>query len=241
MRTLVGIPCLYGAAHTEEAIKSIVNHPYVDLLLIDNGAEQSVKDVLMKYAIEKDNVLIIHNPENVYVNPAWNQIMKTFLEKDEWDTCVIMNSDLIMNKKWKEVIDYQITKYKNRVCLPTITDDKKSEYFYVDVDMNGTVVPGGVPGVFIVLTKEQVKAVYPIPEDIKVWFGDNWIYDILRGMGFETTVMSNLLCYHYWSQNVSKVVGISKLIEEDKLQWEKSVSLQLPVHIERLKKFNHTE
>ena len=48
-KILIGIPCLFGAWHTKEAIESVVNYPDVTLLLIDNGAEESVKNVIANY------------------------------------------------------------------------------------------------------------------------------------------------------------------------------------------------
>lgn len=53
MRYLIGIPCLYGEGHTREAIDSVVNNPNVDLLLIDNGAEKPVHDLINYYESHK--------------------------------------------------------------------------------------------------------------------------------------------------------------------------------------------
>jgi hypothetical protein len=79
----------------------------------------------------------------------------------------------------------------------------------------------GTPGVLICLNKTHANLVYPIPETLKVWFGDNWIYDGLRGVGYKTIIVNNLITYHSGSQNVSKVKGISEIIEQDKIEWEK--------------------
>ena len=63
----------------------------------------------------------------------------------------------------------------------------------------------------------MIELIYPIPETLKVWFVDNWIFDGLRKLGYKTLVLKNLLTYHSWSQTVSKVKGISEIIEQDKL------------------------
>jgi hypothetical protein len=54
-----------------------------------------------------------------------------------------------------------------------------------------------------------------------VWFGDNYIFDLLRGCGFDTTIAPNLLSIHYagGSQSVQKTPDISAIIEADKVQW----------------------
>jgi len=217
MKCLVGIPCLYGPGHTKEAIESVANKKDTAVLLIDNGAERSVKELINNYA-KKENVIVISNPENIYVNPAWNQIINCFLDS-EFDYLMIMNSDLTLHDKWKEVIDKHFES-NNSVPVPIISNNK--EALSQKLQDGGTIeVFEGTPGVLIVLNKEQAKFIYPIPETIKVWFGDNWIYEGLRRAGHKTVVLTNLISYHSASQNVSRVEGISKIIEKDKVEWEK--------------------
>jgi hypothetical protein len=217
MRYLVGIPCLYGAEHCKEAIESVVHEPNVDVLLIDNGAEQRVKELFTRYQAKK-NVTIIRNEVNIYVNPAWNQIISHFL-KSNYDYLLIMNSDLILQKDWNKVLDYYFSEYPNIIPIPTIGNDSKMGE--VSLNFDYIEVSGGTPGVLIILNKKHAELIYPIPETLKVWFGDNWIYEGLRKLGYKTLVLKNLLSYHSWSYTVSRVKGISEIIEQDKIEWEK--------------------
>jgi hypothetical protein len=41
----------------------------------------------------------------------------------------------------------------------------------------------------------------------------------LRGIGYKTYVLDNLVAYHYGSQNVRRLPGISEMIERDKENW----------------------
>lgn len=205
MKCLIGIPCLFGSVHTKAAIDSVINQSNV--LLIDNGAEKSVRSVIDSFDCHK-----IHNKSNLYVNQAWNQILDFFLKHD-YDILVIMNSDIIMNKGWIDVLSKVP---EGTIAVPNLGSATE------DIDVNQ-----GTPGVFIHLTKKQANIVYPITDCIKVWFGDNWIYGILRSLGYKTVVYHKLKAIHYHngSQNVSRVNGISEIIEEDKRMWaEKGVS-----------------
>lgn len=199
MTILCGIPCLFGPVHTKESIDSVIKE--AEVLLIDNGAEQSVKDVISGYNCHK-----IYNKENIFVNPAWNQIIEFFLKNDYYDSLAIMNSDIIMEKGWSDVI-----KKADAMAIPNLGDATE------DIEVHS-----GTPGVFIHLNRKQAEIIYPIPDCIKVWFGDNWIYEILRALGYKTVVHHELKASHYHngSQNVSRVKGISEIIEEDKRQWE---------------------
>ena len=216
MRILIAIPFLFGAEHSKLCIESVINSE-CDLLLIDNGAEQSVKNVLNFYH-SRSNVHIISNQENIFVNPAWNQAMEFFLSLD-YDRLIIMNSDLIMHPNWFEVLKNRLVEFPDEITLPIIADNilqyATCEY------QSGMEVASGTPGVFISLNKKQVEIVYPIHSEIKIWFGDNWILDSLRGLGFKTVIAPNLFAYHYYngSQSVSKLNGISEMIEQDKKNW----------------------
>jgi hypothetical protein len=99
--------------------------------------------------------------------------------------------------------------------------EKNKDAVNIDLQEGNTInyVNSGTAGVFIVMSRKMAEIIYPIPEYIKVWFGDNWIYDTLRGLGYRTAVCSDLKAFHYWSKNVSIVKGISQLIEQDKEVW----------------------
>lgn len=223
MKMLIGIPCLYGYAHTEDAIKSVVFHPDVHLLLIDNGAESDIKRLIKDYA-SLGNVTVIHNPENVYVNPAWNQIIKFFLD-GEFDLLGIMNSDLTMQFNWADSLRNLYEKFgDDYTYVPVIKPDRDDIKIRVNTSEFNIFTVASAPGIFITLNRKQAERIYPIPEDCKVWFGDDWIYGILRGLGGKTAVASNLIAYHGVSQTVQRVEGIDKVIEKDKIAWHNTVA-----------------
>jgi hypothetical protein len=220
MRILIAIPCLFGAEHTKLAIQSVVNSD-VDLLLIDNGAANDVKAVI--YSFEpRSNVWVIRNKENIYVNPAWNQIMEYF-NSGHWSHLILMNSDLIMGAGWKDCVENFLQQYPQASPVPNQSNELEGEVPLYE----------GIAGVFVVLSRYQVGLVYPIPNEIKVWFGDNWIYDIIRAHGFSVVVHGKLMATHYHngSQNVSRVPGISEIIEADKVAWQEIV---LPLMKEKI-------
>jgi GT2 family glycosyltransferase len=230
MKVLLSIPCLYGAAHTKEAILSVINSG-VDLLLIDNGADADVKSVLNWYDVNYANVSVIRNPTNIYVNPAWNQALSYFLEHREYTHLILMNSDLILDKDWLMNIRSWLANNPNDICLPTITEGRSG----CNDEQKGTVVNEGTPGVFIMINREHVKIVNPIPKEIVLWFGDNFIFSVLRELGYNTVILNNLCAYHYWSANVSKLPEASVLIEKDKVAWAEVVEPMMQRKIQYFK------
>lgn len=220
-KILVGIPCYLGVGHTIEAIESAKSENS-SILIIDNNSEQGIKDYIQYRYRNGDGInFYVHtNEKNEYVNPAWNTCMEFFLEHKEYDVLCIMNSDLILPPKWDKALDlFYDFMPNNAIPVGTTIDNKEkiSECDLTKVEVNA--VDGGIAGIFICLTRKQCEAVYPIPHYIKVWWGDNWIYEVLRMLGHKTFIYDNLKLYHAVSQNVSKTEGISALIEIDREMW----------------------
>lgn len=216
---LIGIPCLHGVDHTREAIESAVNDD-ADVLVIDNGADEGVKKVIYSFG---DQIKVIRNEKNVFVNPAWNQVIEYFLN-GEYQNLVIMNSDAIIPSSWCLELDKFYARYFQDIPVPHIQLDKRFAWNDQDPAKSVLAEPlvDGIAGICICLTRQQVKWIYPIPDGIKVWFGDNWIYETLRQVGCKTWKLHNLEVYHAVSQNVSIAHGVYDQIEIDKAWWEEN-------------------
>lgn len=197
-KILVGIPVLSGAEHTKLAIDSVVSQ--ADVLVIDNNSDYQTKLVLLR-----EDIGLVENDTNEYVNPSWNTILRTFLLTD-YETLIIMNSDLIMQPRWSEKLD------PFQICIPTDGSHAKD-----------VVVTEGTPGVFIHLSRRMAEIAYPIPAYIKIWFGDLFIFSVLRKLGYKTVVKAGLVGLHYngGSQSVNIVPDKVAIIEVDKIEWDK--------------------
>lgn len=218
-RYLVGIPCLHGVEHTREAIESAF-HFQSDVLVIDNGASEGVKGIIKSFG---DRIKVIVNEKNIYVNPAWNQILKHFMHNMQYTHVVIFNSDAILPPNWPAQLDKFYKRYGGLgIPVPYETQDKR--FAWQEQDINSPLqcieIKDGIRGTCIILTRQQVNWVYPIPDEIKVWFGDNWIYDGLRRLDFSTYLIDNIIVYHALSQNVSICPDAIEEIEGDKAWWE---------------------
>ncbi len=216
-RYLVGIPVLHGIDHTREAIESSI-HEQSEVLVIDNGSDDGVKAVINGFA---DSIEVIKNETNIYVNPAWNQILEYFFKNDEYTHVVLFNSDAVLPPNWPLEFDKFYRYFDWAIPVPREVLDKRFAWQEQDVSRMPSCreIEKGIRGICIVLTKEQARKIYPIPEGIKVWFGDNWIYDILRVLGHNTMLFENVMVYHALSQNVSIVPDAIAQIEKDKEYW----------------------
>jgi|ERR1700723_693419 len=215
-RLLTGIPVLYNGETFRKSIESVVNE--CDVLIIDNNSTHDVKLVIDEYD-KRPNVFVIRNKENNFVVAAWNQILQFFL-KWNYENLIIMNSDLILNQGWSNHLENGVS------CVINDGSEKQDKEVF-----------SGTPGIYVNLNVEMAKAVYPVPNDIKLWFSDDWIYTIIRELGYKTIVKHKLIGLHYCggSQSIAILPNKSETIEADKVAWAEVVEPLMWERINKLK------
>lgn len=217
MKILCGIPVLYNGTTCLKAFESVIDE--ADLLIIDNGSDPDVKQAIKTFQ-DKYICSVIGFEKNIFVNAAWNCILREFIGSD-FDQLVIMNSDLIMQPGWSKQLEDGII---GLPCDGTLKADEE--------------VFRGSPGIFLQMNKKMAEMVYPIPEQIKLWYGDEYILTILREMGYKTIVKHKLvgLHFHGGSQSIAILPNKSEMIEADKVSWETIVEPLMQKKISELKK-----
>lgn len=222
MKPLIVIPAVKNAHVTREAIDSVINHP-VDIILCANGADYDVLELMHQYKVAfPHKVSVWIEPTNIGVNPIWNKFVKHFLNTD-YTHIGIMNSDIILQHQWLEYLEECdcCADMTDTVIIPVEVDKDKVKESIDICGVHVQLVTEGTNGIFIWLTKEQARIAFPIPEDIKIWFGDNWIHEKLRRAGHPTVIHHNFRAFHQGSVTIQSVGGVSELIEQDKVAWEK--------------------
>lgn len=207
MRIITIIPVLHDAVWTKLCLDKIKS----DIIIIDNGADEHVKAVIEEYPK-------IINKENIFVNPAWNQALCYFMASN-YDLMALICSDVVMMDGWE---DFVLRFFDGQLMIPTVINGipEKMEDLLIMDDTNAEV--NEAAGLFFVFNKKMARIVYPIPETIKIWFGDNWIIKRLKAKGCEVRQYKNLYCMHGNSRSLAPMFeeGI-KIIEQDKIEWMK--------------------
>lgn len=163
----VVIPTLWKSNRIGKLLFDLIKCEFVDeIILIDNAGK------FFEYFEGLDKVKLVQVEENTYVNPAWNLGIK--IAKN--NSIALLNDDInfdpnIFGLITKDVLNhYGIIgmgegNYKGEV------DEERGPY--LDVWKSGINDWGW--GCFIMLDK---KNWIDIPNDIKIWYGDNIIKDI---------------------------------------------------------------
>lgn len=233
-KILVAIPIIVNSDVAREAINQVVLNLNVTVLLCSNGGGPEIEQLLNEFK-HLPNVITWIYEKNIYVNPVWNKFLDFFIQSSQWDRLMILNSDLTLQKDWLQVLEKRWLDNPNDILVPMVTDDKTK--MFEDIHIEGgsaQQVYEGVPGICLTLNKKQASAVYPIPEEVKVWFGDNWILGIMTALGEKIFVLDNFLAYHHHSTSVQAVEGVYEIIEQDKLAWDISGRHKMKNRVEEL-------
>lgn len=199
---MVGIPVIYCEECVKLCLESLSGQDS-HVFIVDNNSTNEIKKMIEPYPK-------LVNDCNVYVNPAWNQIMKYFLDSN-YEKLIILNSDMILDSDVIEKINAINIDEDLSIVLPNVGDH--------DINEGILEIEWGYPGIMIVLTRKMASLVYPIPESLKIWFGDDWIYRRLIKNGYKLRIYYEIKASHAGSRSIVSLKEASQIIEQDKLNW----------------------
>lgn len=190
-KIMLGVPCFAeDYAPLIQALKSF-QQPDVDVVAVDNGGSLDVKRALEEMARD---ITVIRNERNVYVNPAWNQLADKFLASNS-EILVLANADLAVAPGWAASLLMRHEQTK---------ENGKQEFWWGHFGHLGSKPPSSEEadaasqcscGSFFALTKVAVKICFPIPGELLIWYGDNWIVTKLTRARYRGVTLRNVFCW----------------------------------------------
>ncbi len=158
------IPTLWKSNRIGKLLFDLIKCEFVDeIILIDNAGK------FFEHFEGLDKVKLVQVEENIYVNPAWNLGVK--LAKN--NSIAILNDDINFDPNIFEVITEDVLSQYGIIGMgegnyKTPIDEERGPY--IDMWKPGVNDWGG--GCFIIFDK---KNWIDIPDNIKIWYGDNFI------------------------------------------------------------------
>lgn len=161
------IPTLWKSNRISKLLFDLIKCEFVDeIILIDNAGK------FFEYFEGLDKVKLVQVKENIYVNPAWNLGIE--LAKNE---CIaLVNDDINFDPNIFGLINKSVLEHSGIIGMgegnykDPIDEDRGP---YIDVWKPGVNDWGW--GCMILLKKSDWL---PIPNEIKIWYGDNIIKDV---------------------------------------------------------------
>jgi hypothetical protein len=196
-----------------------------EILIIDNNINNlSVDRDLIKNIFSK--VHIFPMSKNIYVNPAWNFGVNR--SKEEY--IVLLNDDLFTTPSIDFLLElhYRHTHKDigvfgmNETCYPAWYNDVQNN-IPLPIESNVCIEPSdGYAlgwGCMIIMHRDKwVK----IPEEIKIWFGDNFIANNFTKNKHPIYAYHNVVCSD-WSQTVSEL-DINDILEKDRINYNRIIN-----------------
>lgn len=177
-------------------IYELVEEPLVGEIIIIDNSQKGFKN----YSNGKIKIVIPEN--NLYVNPAWNSGIKLA----KYDCIGILNDDLIIPKNLFRQIYYFLTNNKNVGLIGL------DSTVITNTDINSFVkYPEESEAVFQELHKTkdtgywgsaifgQKENYHNIPENIKIWCGDNYLLSANKNRGKTNFEIKNIEIKHLGS------------------------------------------
>jgi len=184
-------------------VKYLVQVPVIgEVIIINNNVADTPNDPILSHPKVK-----LHNCEqNIYVNPAWN----LGVELSSFDKVCISNDDIIVDLKVFFVLEEFLTE---EIGMAGIIHNETSEGYGQPPFKDGSIdlikwehhYVHGFGSFFAMCKKNWV----PIPKELIVYFGDNWVFDVQLWVARKPIyLISNALHKHQGSQTVTTVDNI---------------------------------
>lgn len=193
------MPSLFMIDGTVERIKQVCAHPLVgEFIVIDNTIEGgNIKEDIPK-------LVYIEEKKNTFVNPAWNKGVSLA----KYDKLMFLNDDVITDFALIDKVYDYITEDRGMIGIGEGCWEKTGEVFEIKPVYE-------FPGAYACLFFMHKNSYRNIPEELKVWYGDNWLFD---KTGKQPYKFVNWKLDGYISATIStpKIFPIAK---EDEIAW----------------------
>lgn len=198
----VVIPTIWRNFRVIDLIEQYNDCPLVsEILLIDNMPEKKVE---MPYY---EKVKVIHSGENLYVNPSWN----LGVEVAENEDIIISNDDISFDVN--SVLEFMKDQEYGCTGVHPISINSEDE---LPIEIYDGDYIGHGWGVLLFVKKSKYQ---PIPSELKIWFGDNYIANTCHP---NKSVLMNLYTEMSSSSKSEEFMGI---IRNDILEYRAKFAL----------------
>jgi len=203
------IPTIWKSEYTMQLLERYLNCDKVgEVILINNNKAETPQISI------HDKLKVITPNENIYVNPAWNM----GVQLSSYDNITISNDDILFNV---DEYFYYLEQKHDLLQLGYIGSHndnysltQSKEIVIIELYDNKTNTGGW--GCLFSFNKKLWK---PIPEQLKIWYGDNCIHETnklilqLNGIAIETRMSTS-----------SDLDSLREVRDNDTIEWMKLIN-----------------
>ena len=163
------IPTLWKAKEfTDHLVDVLIEDESVgEIIIIDNAPAD--------FSYDNEKVVMLRQEENLYVNPSWN----LGVEESCYDKFIILNDDIIIPYNFVFELESMLTPDKGVIGIEGASVIKVDNFSsknitFLDRKIDLKPLKKRSWGFGITLAGHR-KSYYKIPENIRIWYGDDYL------------------------------------------------------------------
>ena len=208
------IPTLWRAKEfTDHLVNVLVEDESVgEIIIIDNAPAD--------FFYDNEKVITFWSIENMYVNPSWNLGIK----ESSYDKFIIFNDDIIIPYNFVSQLEHLLTEDKGLVGIDSRgviqVDSFSSENItFLDREIALKSIVNRNWGFGIAFGGHH-KSYHKIPENIRIWYGDDYLTQMNNEQGKVNYVIDDIPIFTRMS-TTSDLEEFNAIKDVDKLMYEK--------------------
>ena len=199
------IPTLWRAKDfTDHLVDVLIEDESVgEIIIIDNAPTD--------FFYDNKKVVILQQEENLYVNPSWN----LGVEESDYDKFIIFNDDIIIPYSFIFQLEEWITEDIGLIGLDSASIIKVTQFDTENItlldrkiELQRAIKRNWGFGMAIAGHK---KSYYKIPENIRIWYGDDYLFQMNNEGGKINYVIDDIPIF-------TKISATSDLEEFDEIK-----------------------
>ena len=199
------IPTLWRAKDfTDHLVDVLIEDESVgEIIIIDNAPTD--------FFYDNKKVVILQQEENLYVNPSWN----LGVEESDYDKFIIFNDDIIIPYSFIFQLEEWITEDIGLIGLDSASIIKVTQFDTENItlldrkiELQRAIKRNWGFGMAIAGHK---KSYYKIPENIRIWYGDDYLFQMNNEAGKTNYVIDDIPIF-------TKISSTSDLEEFDEIK-----------------------
>ena len=199
------VPTVWRAKEfTDHLVNVLIHDESVgEIIIIDNAPTD--------FFYDNEKVVTLKQQENLYVNPSWN----LGVEESDYDKFIILNDDIIIPYNFVFQLEEWITEDIGLIGLDSASIIKATHFDAENItkldrkiELQSVVNRNWGFGMAIVGHK---KSYYKIPENIRIWYGDDYLFQMNNEAGKTNYVIDDIPIF-------TKISSTSDLEEFDEIK-----------------------
>ena len=158
-----------------------------EIIIIDNNPTD--------FFYDNEKVVMLKQKENLYVNPSWN----LGIEECDYDKFIIFNDDIIIPYNFVSQLEGLLTEDIGLIGLdaPSVIKVETFEDImitFLNREINLKSVETRNWGFGMVIAG-NIKSYHKIPENIRIWYGDDYLFQMNNRAGKTNYVIDDIPIY----------------------------------------------